>query len=69
MSRVFEALVATAVGLLVAIPAVVTYKYFQGKARTALAQEDSQAHLLLQSQPAPREFGGHRDVLQRAPDD
>lgn len=47
MSGVFEALVATAVGLFVAIPAVVAYNLFERKVRTRLAQVDSLAHLLL----------------------
>lgn len=47
MSGVFEALVATAVGLFVAIPAVVAYNLFQRRVRTRLAQTDSLAHLVL----------------------
>lgn len=47
MAGVFEALIATAVGLFVAIPAVVAFNLFQRKVRTTLAQVDSLAHLLL----------------------
>jgi biopolymer transport protein ExbB len=47
MSGVFEALVATAVGLFVAIPAVVAYNLFQRKVRKRLAEVDSLAHLIL----------------------
>ena len=47
MAGVFEALVATAVGLLVAIPAVVAYNIFQRQVKTRMAQVDSLAHLLL----------------------
>lgn len=47
MSGVFEALVATAVGLLVAIPAVVAFNFFQRKARTRMAAVDSLGHLVL----------------------
>jgi biopolymer transport protein ExbB/TolQ len=47
MSSVFEALVATAVGLFVAIPAVVAFNVFQRKARSALLRVDVLAHLLL----------------------
>jgi biopolymer transport protein ExbB len=47
MSGVFEALVATAVGLFVAIPAVVAYNLFERKVRTRLAAADSLAHLVL----------------------
>jgi biopolymer transport protein ExbB len=39
--------VATAVGLFVAIPAVVAYNLFQRRVRTRLAQTDALAHLLL----------------------
>ncbi len=49
MSGVFEALVATAVGLFVAIPAVVAYNVFQRKVRKRLAGVDSLAHLILSS--------------------
>jgi biopolymer transport protein ExbB len=47
MAGVFEALVATAVGLLVAIPAVVGYNYFQRRVRATVGNIDSLAHLVL----------------------
>src|SRR4029077_20053695 len=47
MSGVFEALVATAVGLFVAIPAIVAYNLFQRRVRKRLAEVDSLAHLIL----------------------
>jgi biopolymer transport protein ExbB len=47
MAGVFEALVATAVGLFVAIPAVVAYNIFQRRVRSALGRVDVLAHLLL----------------------
>ncbi len=47
MSGVFEALVATAVGLFVAIPAVVAYNIFQRRVRMTLSHVDSIAHLIL----------------------
>jgi biopolymer transport protein ExbB/TolQ len=49
MGGVFEALVATAVGLFVAIPAVVAYNLFQRRVRKRLAGVDSLAHLILSS--------------------
>jgi biopolymer transport protein ExbB len=49
MSGVFEALVATAVGLFVAIPAVVAYNLFQRRVKKRLADTDSLAHLVLSS--------------------
>lgn len=47
MAGVFEALVATAVGLLVAIPAVIGYNYFQRRVRAVIGRVDSLAHLVL----------------------
>jgi biopolymer transport protein ExbB len=47
MAGVFEALVATAVGLFVAIPAVVAFNLLQRRVRTTLAQVDALAHLVL----------------------
>lgn len=49
MAGVFEALVATAFGLFVAIPAVITYNLFQRKVRQTLAQTDALAHQVLAS--------------------
>ena len=47
MAGVFEALVATAIGLFVAIPAVMAFNFFQRKARNLSARSDVLAHLLL----------------------
>jgi biopolymer transport protein ExbB/TolQ len=47
MSGVFEALVATAVGLFVAIPAIVAYNIFQKKVKKTLGQVDTLSHLVL----------------------
>jgi biopolymer transport protein ExbB len=47
MSTIAEALVATAVGLLVAIPAVAVFNYFQGLLATALANAETLGHVLL----------------------
>lgn len=47
MAGVFEALVATAVGLLVAIPAVIGFNYFQRRVRATVGRIDSLAHLVL----------------------
>ncbi len=46
-----EALVATALGLLVAIPAVVAFNYFQGKIRRILGRVDIAAQMVLVSLP------------------
>ena len=47
MSSISEALVATAMGLAVAIPAVVAFNVFKGKTRTAAAYAESTARLVL----------------------
>jgi biopolymer transport protein ExbB len=47
MTGISEALVATAVGLMVAIPAVVAFNHFQGRIRRTLARVDSTAQLVL----------------------
>lgn len=47
MAGISEALVATAIGLLVAIPAVVAFNVFQGRVRRTLARIDAVAHLIL----------------------
>ena len=54
MSGISAALVATAVGLLVAIPAVVAFNFFQSRVRLAMARVDAMAHLVLSAvSPAP----------------
>jgi biopolymer transport protein ExbB len=52
MSGISEALVATAVGLMVAIPAVIAFNFFQGKVRRAMARVDAVAHLVLSTIPS-----------------
>jgi biopolymer transport protein ExbB len=47
MAGISEALVATAVGLMVAIPAVVAFNYFSRRVRVFMAQVDWMAHLAL----------------------
>jgi biopolymer transport protein ExbB len=47
MSGISEALVATAVGLLVAIPAVVGFNIFNRRVRATIANVDALAHLIL----------------------
>jgi biopolymer transport protein ExbB len=53
MSGISEALVATAVGLMVAIPAVIAFNYFQGKVRASVGRIDAMAHLLLSAVAGP----------------
>jgi biopolymer transport protein ExbB len=47
MAGVFEALIATAIGLMVAIPAVIGYNYFQRRVRATVSNVDALAHVLL----------------------
>lgn len=47
MSTIAEALVATAAGLIVAIPAVAVFNYFQGLLTTTLANAETLGHVLL----------------------
>ncbi|MEM1023077.1 MAG: MotA/TolQ/ExbB proton channel family protein [Myxococcota bacterium] len=47
MSTIAEALVATAVGLIVAIPAVASYNYFQNRINGILDDGETLGHLLL----------------------
>jgi biopolymer transport protein ExbB len=51
MAGISEALVATAVGLIVAIPAVISFNIFQGKVRRILGRVDAMAHLILSASP------------------
>jgi biopolymer transport protein ExbB len=51
MSGISEALVATAVGLMVAIPAVIAFNFFQGKVRKSIARIDAIGHLVLSTIP------------------
>jgi biopolymer transport protein ExbB len=65
MNGVFEALVATAVGLFVALPAVVAFNFFQRQVRTRLLQTDALAHLLisyLKPEPKDSEASGAMEV-------
>jgi biopolymer transport protein ExbB len=54
MQGVSEALVATAMGLLIAIPAVVSYNYFQGQIKRSLLNADRLCRLLLARVPAKK---------------
>ena len=52
MSTIAEALVATAVGILVAIPAVAVFNYFQGLVAAVVANADTLGHVVLTHIPA-----------------
>jgi biopolymer transport protein ExbB/TolQ len=53
MAAIAEALVATAVGLLIAIPAVAMYNYYQRLSKSILANTDALSHVLLSYLVAP----------------
>jgi len=63
MAGISEALVATAVGLLVAIPAVVAYNALQRAVRTLVARSDEVAHVIL-SYAEGYTGGGSEDVTE-----
>ena len=65
MGSIAEALVATAVGLLVAIPAVAVFNYFQGKVLVTMEGADTLGHVLLSYLGDPRE-GAAPDELATA---
>jgi biopolymer transport protein ExbB len=60
MINIAEALVATAVGLLIAIPAVAAFNFFQRIVKTTLANTDALSHVLLAHLKASGENG--RDI-------
>lgn len=63
MAGISEALVATAVGLLVAIPAVVAYNYFQRRVKSMTNDADSLANMtfMLVASEKPPPSGGDAD--------
>lgn len=74
MASISEALVATAVGLLVAIPAVVAFNFYTAQVKKALARADTLTHDLLAwlrsqehvspSAPTPAPSAVHRQAAQ-----
>ena len=47
MAGIYEALVATAVGLVVAIPAVIAYNFFQRRVKALLGEADALTNMVL----------------------
>jgi biopolymer transport protein ExbB len=67
MSNIAEALVATAVGLLVAIPAVASFNLFQRVVKTTLSNTDALSHVLLAHLKATGESGANvEEVMETA---
>jgi biopolymer transport protein ExbB len=69
METIAEALVATAVGLVVAIPAVALFNYFQGRVTAALADAETLGHVLLVHLRAKRDGRSDPDEPRRARSD
>jgi biopolymer transport protein ExbB/TolQ len=67
MSGISEALVATAVGLMVAIPAVVLYNTFQRRNKDLLARVESIAHLVLARVKSLPADDDHETIEPRRP--
>jgi biopolymer transport protein ExbB len=68
MAAIAEALVATAIGLAVAIPAVAMYNYFQRLARSILANTDALSHVLMSHLVAERNGGAPAPTPAEAED-
>ena len=66
MNNIAEALVATAVGLLVAIPAVAAYNSFQRLVKTTLSNTDALGHVLLAHLKAEGAVPGKSSKKQEA---
>lgn len=64
MGTIAEALVATAVGLLVAIPAVALFNYFQGLLTSTLNDADTLGHVLLAHLTGSRPTRLNEETLQ-----
>jgi biopolymer transport protein ExbB len=64
MGTIAEALVATAIGLLVAIPAVAVFNYFQGLMTSALENAETLGHVLLTHMAS--HASGHRRLNHEA---
>jgi biopolymer transport protein ExbB/TolQ len=62
MSDVSRALVATAVGILVAIPAVVAFNLYQRRVRAELGRTDAVAHAILSQLHTGAQRGGSGEV-------
>ena len=62
MAEIGEALVATAIGLLVALPAVAAYNTFQRIIRGRLVWADSMGRDVLEYMKASKGPGGYRDA-------
>jgi biopolymer transport protein ExbB len=70
MATIGEALIATAVGLLVAIPAVLAFNYFQARVSALLAAAETLGHVLLahlKAETSEVSTGRHRRLREERP--
>jgi biopolymer transport protein ExbB len=68
MGAIAEALVATAIGLAVAIPAVAAFNYFQRRIRTTLGNAEALEHIVLSHlHGTPMEHNGQTAASARPP--
>jgi biopolymer transport protein ExbB len=68
MARISEALVATAIGIMIAIPAVAAYNAFQRVVRGTVANTDALGHMLLaylKATPVPDGTVAHSSKVER----
>jgi biopolymer transport protein ExbB len=68
MGSIAEALVATAIGLAVAIPAVAAFNYFQRQIKSTLGNAEALTHILLSHLKAHGREPGHASTSGRARD-
>jgi biopolymer transport protein ExbB len=72
MAAIAEALVATAVGLAVAIPAVAAYNFYQRHTRAVLGNTDALSNVLLaylSAEPPPAGIRGGKKAVRASEDD
>lgn len=67
MARISEALVATAIGILIAIPAVAAFNAFQRIVRGTVANTEALGHVLLAHLKAPRDEDARAERASGAP--
>jgi biopolymer transport protein ExbB len=67
MGTLAEALVATAIGLLVAIPAVAAYNYFQRRVKGILSTSETLTHIIIADLAARDDAEAHPQRASRAP--
>lgn len=67
MGTLAEALVATAIGLLVAIPAVAAYNYYQRRVKAILATSETLTHIVIASLAARDDAEAHPERASHAP--